>query len=345
MSLLIKELNISEFRGIRRLVKPIELGSFNVIIGRNNVGKTTILEALYLLREPFMDRFDPLYGRNSFSFIAGIHGGGSSLVFGYAGTARINFKLDKEIRVELGSVHGRVSVKNIVFELSPQRVERILLENFVVDQSDYLSFLKSLGVVSGKSTISFYIPNDTSAYREIKRYVLNDNVWSWIEKRGFHSKVVRDILAPVIYDHLTEVTIKRDKLCVRKEVEEGIGPLYIDVDSLGEGIRRTILVYLAIEYLNPKIVLWDDIEVASHPSLLRSLLKWLANSNRQVVLTTHSIDVLYEIVQVQPEDCRVIVLRKSANDIVDYKVLGLEEIEDALEKDIDPRKIIDELEL
>ena len=52
-SVIVKELDFSEFRGIRRLAKPLELGSFNVLVGRNNVGKTAILEALYLLSMPY----------------------------------------------------------------------------------------------------------------------------------------------------------------------------------------------------------------------------------------------------------------------------------------------------
>ena len=47
--MLIKSLDIVEFRGIKRLFKPINFTKFNIIIGRNNSGKTTILDALSLL--------------------------------------------------------------------------------------------------------------------------------------------------------------------------------------------------------------------------------------------------------------------------------------------------------
>ena len=152
-------------------------------------------------------------------------------------------------------------------------------------------------------------------------------------------------MIPTIYDRFTEVTIRRDRLCVRKEVDEEVGPLYIDVDSLGEGVRRILLIYLVVEYLRPKILLWDDLEVALHPSLLESTIKWMAASNRQVVVSTHSLDVLHTLIQVRPRDCRVIVLRKDSRDFVDYRVLMLDELEEFFESGVDVRKIIEELEL
>jgi len=152
-------------------------------------------------------------------------------------------------------------------------------------------------------------------------------------------------LAPAIYDRFTEVTIRKDRLCVRKEVSEEIGPLYIDVDSLGEGVKRVLLTYLVVEYLNPRIVLWDDIEVAAHPSLLETLLKWLVISGRQVIISTHSIDVLYVLTQIQPKNARILILSKDQEDIVKYKSMGIEELEDCIGSGIDVRKIIEGFKL
>lgn len=45
----VRELSVTEFRGIRRLARPLELGSSSVPVGRDGVGKAAVLEALYLL--------------------------------------------------------------------------------------------------------------------------------------------------------------------------------------------------------------------------------------------------------------------------------------------------------
>jgi len=65
----------------------------------------------------------------------------------------------------------------------------------------------------------------------------------------------------------------------------------------------------------------------------------------QVVVTTHSLDVLWEIAYLEPKDCNIIVLRKSRDDVVDYRVFTPEEISDLLETGIDIREIVDLLEL
>ena len=78
------------------------------------------------------------------------------------------------------------------------------------------------------------------------------------------------------------------------------------------------------------MILWDDIEVAAHPSLIQSILEWLASSKRQVIISTHSIDVLHTLTLARPKDCKVIVLRKSTDDIVNHKAFSLDEVEEFL---------------
>jgi len=332
-NILIESIEISEFRGIRKLKSPLNLTSFNVLIGRNNVGKSAVLEALYFLTRPHLETVYP-YWKNIFSFIAGLHGGSSSLIYGYAGEAVLKY-----------SLRHKSSVRRVRIVINRNGLKSLTIDEVEADPSKYVKFLNSLGLSVDTNILALYIPNNSSAYSVISRFMLKDEVWSYIEKRGLHSKVVKELLAPALYDRFTEVTIKKNKLCIRKEVSETIGPLYIDVNSLGEGVKRCILAYLAIEYLNPRVVLWDDIEVAVHPSLLETMLKWLANSGRQVVLTTHSIDVLHTLTRIQPKDLKVIVLKKSREDVVQHQSLTLDEVEDLFESGIDLRKIIEELKL
>jgi len=343
-SVVIRELDVREFRGIRRLVKPLELGVFNVLIGRNNVGKTAILEALYLLAMPYETYMLPPYDKKVLELIAKSHGGLPSLIYGYAGTAVVKYGLGGEVKTSLRGV-GSVSVRDVRIRISRDGDIKVLLNNVVVTDSNYAEFLRSMGAHITSDVAALYIPNSSWAYDKLHYYVMKDEVLSWIEKRGLHRKVIKDLIVPTIYDRFTEVTIKRDELCVRKEVSEDVGPLYINVDSLGEGVKRVLLTYLVVEYLRPKILLWDDLEVAVHPSLLESTIGWLASSSRQVVVSTHSIDVLHALTTVRPRDCRVIVLRKSSEDFVDYRVLPIDEVEELMDSGVDVRKIIDELEL
>ena len=51
MAIHIENLKIEQFRGIRQLSVP-NLNHINLIVGDNNCGKTSFLEALLLLRDP-----------------------------------------------------------------------------------------------------------------------------------------------------------------------------------------------------------------------------------------------------------------------------------------------------
>ncbi len=340
--MLVKELDISEFRGIKSLVKPIRLSRFNVLVGRNSVGKTAVLEALHLLSMPF-NYAEPPYNLSVIDFIGHLHGGKQSLVYGYAGIAKLRYRFDRGITFtkSTGSV---VTVSSTELRVGVDGVNNVFLNEVETDLNDYKLLLKSLGVRIDKGVLSVYIPNDSRAFESLRSFVFRDDVWSWIEKEGIHSRVVKDVVLPAVYDRFTEVIIKKNRLCIRKEVSSG-GPLYIDIDSLGEGVKRVVLTYLVIEYLKPKIVLWDDLEVAAHPSLINLVIKWLARSERQVIISTHSLDVLYSVSQVRPNDCSVLLLRKSPDDVVSYESLSLDRLDELLSSSIDVRKVIDELGL
>lgn len=58
---MINSIDIEGFRGIRSTETPIELSEFTILLGRNNSGKTTVLEALYSV----FSRGDPFLGDTS----------------------------------------------------------------------------------------------------------------------------------------------------------------------------------------------------------------------------------------------------------------------------------------
>ncbi|RLI39836.1 hypothetical protein DRO60_00090, partial [Candidatus Bathyarchaeota archaeon] len=61
----------------------------------------------------------------------------------------------------------------------------------------------------------------------------------------------------------------------------------------------------------------------------------------QVVLTTHSYDVLERLVAIEPEDASVVVLKKGPDDVLEPKVLSLDELRDMMESHVDVRKVVD----
>jgi len=76
-----------------------------------------------------------------------------------------------------------------------------------------------------------------------------------------------------------------------------------------------------------------------NPSLVKQILEYLAESSFQVVLTTHSIDVILELVEVEPEDSQLLQFEKDGRDVLHHRTLCLDEIKDLLDSNQDPRKL------
>ena len=331
MKVLVEKLDVREFRGVRGFAKPLELDRFTVLVGRNNVGKTAILEALYMLTCPLRACAPAPYGKPPIDLVGELHGGFASIVYGYYGVARLGYEL----------AWGKP--RHVEFKVDHRGNVRVFLDGEEKGLDVYIRLLESMGFGLERNIVALYIPDDSRAYEMLLGFARRDEVVRWAEKEGYNVRVVRELVSKVVYDVFTEVVPYRDTLSLRSEVSGKT--IYVDLRSQGEGVKRLILAYYAIEYLNPKLVLWDDVEVAAHPGLVEVLLDWLARSGRQVVLSTHSVDVLRAIVDLDLENCRVVVLRKRRDDVVEWRALEVDEVEELLDSGLDIRKLVDQLEM
>jgi len=182
------------------------------------------------------------------------------------------------------------------------------------------------------------IPNNTEFLRRVEEKLSSE--WARVEKTESHIRVVEEVINPVVDERFTEVLRRDSSLYVRKEAG-----FYINLRDLGDGIEKTLSIILFLELCSPKLVLWDDFEISAHPSLIESILRWLCGRDWQVVLATHSIDVLYELVEIKPEDCKIIQMKKTQDDILLHKSLTIEEVEDLLSANNDPRFLVDLIEV
>jgi len=340
---LVKSVDIRDFRGIRRLEKPLELGEFNVLLGRNCSGKSSILQALFLLTMPFRGASVPPYASSAIELIEQLVGGSNRLVYGYSGKAEAGFELGVKGVIEI--LTEKVVVERLRLLISSEGsvdVETELpftkaVERYSFGVDRYRALVGSLNPTG--SVLALYIPSGSYACERFHEFSYK-NI-DGIVKKGLHVKVFKDLLNGVVYDKFTEVFPRENELYVRKELEGNV--VYVRLNDLGEGVKRFILTYFAVEYLNPALILWDDIEFAAHPSLLDTLMRWLAGSGRQVVVATHSVDVLESVVRVEPKDARVMLLKKDAGDVVHYRSLELDELEGLLSKGLDPRALVEGL--
>lgn len=326
----VTQLDIKEFRGVKSCKEPLRFSKFNVLLGRNNSGKSAVLQALSLLPHPYL--YQPmslgLGGNDRTSLLRHLTGSVDSIIYRYAGEASLDFVVEDK-KYHISVVPGGVR------EISGEGKELLRLEP-PAEACRYLGIK-----FEGCYNWAVFVPNDSEFLKHVEGKLSNE--WPSIEKSGSHIKVIREVINPVVDEKFTEVVRRDSALYVRKEFEDK--PFYVNIRDLGDGVEKTLNILLFLDFCAPKLVLWDDFEISAHPSLVKSLLQWLNKREWQVVLATHSIDVLYELVELKPEDCAIIQLKKTSDDILIHRTLTVEEVEDYLSANNDPRFLVDLIEI
>ncbi len=323
--MLVSELEIEEFRGVRSCERPLEFSNLTVLIGRNNVGKSAVLEALYLLPHPHVS--DAIYGMPRIRIIEDKLHSGLHLAYGYSGEAKITYNNSFSIIIREGS--SSLVVDNREVPSQPSELVNLFKLPKTYESEEKLASL----VVA--------VFSDTGLMKKFDDKIREESTKNYIVKQGYNVSVTK-LISSSVGDEFTEILL--DVMKLRKELPDD-RVLYIHVDDLGDGIKKAIRAMLIIEALSPKLVLWDDFEVFAHPSLIGILLRWLTKGTWQTVLTTHSIDVLYELLEIRPKDATVLQLEKTKNDVLKYEKLTIDDLEDLILANQDPRKVADVLEL
>ncbi|MBI4332065.1 MAG: AAA family ATPase [Chloroflexi bacterium] len=319
----VSKLDLKEFRGIRECAEPLSLAKFNVLVGRNNSGKSAILQALSVLPHPELPApmgLSVASGSTKKALLHHLTGGTKSVVYKYSGAASLDFQLDKTRYVVTLDEHGNAKAAVGEKEIATGDIPKY----FPVTAQEAHNW-------------SVFIPNESDFLGSV-RSVLSTQ-WARIVKSKAHIAIARDIINPTINEKFTEMLRDDSSLKVRKEISGE--PFYIDVRDLGDGVEKALCICLFLELCRPALVLWDDFEAFAHPSLLRTLLGWLAGKDWQIVLSTHSMDTLFEMSQLKPKRAQVIQLKKTPEDVLFHKTLTMDDLSDLVGTGTDPRLLVD----
>lgn len=250
----VDKLDIKEFRGIKSCVKPIAFSNFSVLIGRNNSGKSTILEALSLLPCPRIHDF--IHGFSKIQYLTNLHQSQKRLLYLYAGSAKLEYHLKRNIiNVNIYENYYETildNIKNPIDELISQTLD------IKIDQL---------------SQSVFFIPYTTSIIDalEDKMRILKE----LIMKKGVHIELAK-FLNQCVNDEYSEIVFL-EPISLRKIYQNN--NVYIQLKDLGSGAEKVIKIMALLEVMTPKLVLIDDFEAGLHPSLLMLFLKWLKEKN------------------------------------------------------------------
>lgn len=289
-----KEIRIENFRGIESLMIN-NIKQVNLITGRNNCGKTSILEAVFLLTgmsnpqlpvavHAFRDLL--LTDDEDFSYLFN--------KFDISNNPKINGKSDSQERtLEIKAIYSlftELSKRQMFSTVSRRRIGGL---NLTFNLGKEETFEAEIRLKQNKSK---YHPD----YKEklIAAFINPKIIMNDIDRR-LDAVLVRKDLGTII-DSLKEIEPKL------LDIRMGAGGMVyadigmdrlIPINIMGDGIRRILAMLAAISEGKNGILLIDEIENGLHYTTLsilwKAVLKAASDNNVQLFITTHS----YECVQ------------------------------------------------
>jgi hypothetical protein len=354
MNPVIQNLQINSFRGLTKL-NLSDLGWVNILVGENNSGKTTILEAVSIACNP-LDPFQwigtserrlnigrtPVAIRPSLESIKWLFPQESSNLKDseYQGEIEINVSGGIDISVlatisEISSIGVRIDEEDSQSEsedISGLETEytRSGLELEVLSTTPSDGQLKLSNSETGE-TFHFWDDERFVQRKRLRGKALLNHVIVYpsysssdvilalrltqITKEGAKNnllEVVR-LFDPEILDiHILATSSSRSSIYIEHR-KLGFAPFY----TFGDGLKKTLLIALALPLAKQGILLIDEIETSIHCSALNKVFSWLIKACKlnqtQLFVTTHSLEAVDAMLDAESEKDEVVAFRLNSD--------------------------------
>lgn len=262
-----------------------KLNRINIFAGFNNTGKTTLLEAIYLLTK-----------QNNIS--------------AFFELTRLKNKLDKLNTEYLNSYFKEdVSMSGHFNNIQTQVKIKKFQATDIDQKDDYISSYKLISTIDGSK---LQTTTHTFKHNPIQRF--SDNIeilchsilkspyfYNKSEVISTHSKNVEskvyqkivNFIRTHIDKNINGIEFTEDDSVKRFLVDSQVFPdRSVDLTSYGEGLQRIFEISLGFAYCKNGVLLIDELETAIHKSLLTDFTKFIQELaiefNVQVFITSHS---------------------------------------------------------
>jgi hypothetical protein len=322
----IHQLRLRNFKGV--VEGEAELDKLTILVGPNNSGKTTILEALFLAPNPL--RQVPYVPTTAVQLLLEYHKTLSET--GYA------FLLNKYIA---NNMVIKVDDRELLF--TKINGSGIAVKVTYLSQSGEtgvldLGYLRPDGNVEVRSNVQI-ADNTLLLSTKLAKFAHEYLQRRWIE--------ILNTRAPALISREVSRFVSEEYVNVTAEpFTAGSMTFYamladgtrIRLSDLGSGVHLYVVNKLLYEHYRPDVVMWDDLETHFNPRLLTHVAEWFADlveEGKQVILSTHSLEVV-ETLTAFVEDAAVL-LTSLRDGKLKVRKLGLKELEEWAKAGIDPR--------
>ncbi len=306
---MLEQLHVRNFRGFKDL-RIESFGRVNLVAGRNNAGKTTLLEAIFLLASG--GNCELALNRHVMRL--------ESLTAALTSTAETVwapcfFELDTDGRVEIYGRHSRIGEMSLIMALSRSITTGISRDKAIPHDAKRGAFRESFGEPVLKFTyvdpvaelesearetatkIEFeqdnaYVPVDASILKPGGGNARNDAVQLGQLRRQKLGKLIVDALR-VVEPRLQSMEDISSSGAPMIWVDIGLHEL-VPLPAMGSGMTHVTRLVLAAATVQGGVVLVDEIENGLHHSVLPDvwrIVKQVAEQfDVQVFATTHSFE-------------------------------------------------------
>jgi predicted ATPase len=322
----IHQLRLRNFKGV--VEGEAELDKLTILVGPNNSGKTTILEALFLAPNPL--RQVPYVPTTAVQLLLEYHKTLSEK--GYA------FLLNKYIA---NNMVIKVDDRELLF--TKINGSGIAVKVNYLSQSGEtgildLGYLRPDGNVEVRSNVQI-ADNTLLLSTKLAKFAHEYLQSRWIEISNTRAPALisREVSRFVSeeYVNVTAEPFMAGSMTFYAMLADGTR---IRLSDLGAGVHLYVVNRLLYEHYRPDVVLWDDLETHFNPRLLTHVAEWFADlveEGKQVIVSTHSLEVVEKIIAFV-EDATVL-LTSLRDGKLKVRRVKPDELEEWAKAGIDPR--------
>lgn len=293
------KIRIFNYRGIRTSAL-CSLSQINIFFGKNNCGKSSILESIFLIT-----------GQSNPLLPITVNRARGLLNSNEANLALEFYKADPNNRIKIQG-EGDVSRELVIemFQSTSHDVDLTGLETGKSDAAQGYFGLKYFFRLKGNNTL--FHSNLTISEENIdsakigsdKRY--NETLFSQFIPSGYLQVEINEKLAKVIQNKQENAILDilrivepnlRDIQLVGEKVMVDIGlEKRLPVNVLGDGFRKVLSLILSVYDCANGVLIVDEIDNGLHfsimPKLWESIISAVRKNNVQLFVSTHNIDML-----------------------------------------------------
>ncbi|MCB9430699.1 MAG: AAA family ATPase [Ardenticatenaceae bacterium] len=289
---MLQNLEIQNYRLFQNL-KIEDFARINLIVGKNNVGKSSLLEALHLLisqRSP-MAALDFLESRENFSSRApSPHRSEyelASLYFGHGAVSTPAICLHGT---------GEASISLEIKRNPGHRKADFIYGNGQTTQISLNLENDGIRIASGHlKAISHTLPNSTYVTTKGFDYNFLAELWDKIELTPQEQTVINvlQILEPRL-ERISFPSSRATNSGIRLKLKGQDQPM--PLTSMGDGMHRILMIAFTLVFSKNRYLLIDEIDTGLHyrtiTELWRLIFETAEKLNVQVFATTHSLDCI-----------------------------------------------------